>query len=294
MNQSADEQRRRALGEFIRSRRERTTPEMVGMPPSLRRRTPGLRREEIAMLSGIGVTWYTWLEQGRSINVSAQVLGAVARVLRLDDAERAHLFALAELAEQHPSPPASTVSRAVRLMLDRMEPYPAVVIGPHWEMLAANRAYLALIGDYTELPPEHHNSMLLYFTDARWRRVMGGWLDNAASLVARMRAAMAADVAAPAWRQLLSMLERHSPEFAQIWERQEVAPMESMVKTMHHEVGTIRAEVVHTWLADRRGVRLTVYTPCDDATAELYEQLRTFTPPRVARPLPTDGLLARA
>src|SRR3954451_5648661 len=108
MNQPAlspAEQRRQALGEFIRSRRARTNPEMVGMPPTLRRRTPGLRREEVALLCGIGVTWYTWLEQGRSINVSTQVLAAISRVLRLDATERAHMFALAELTDPQQAPP---------------------------------------------------------------------------------------------------------------------------------------------------------------------------------------------
>src|SRR6202167_510259 len=88
--------RRAELAAFLRSRRERITPEQVGLAPGLRRRTPGLRREEVAQLASVGVTWYTWLEQGREINVSMQVLDAVARTLRLDRAEREHLYALAE------------------------------------------------------------------------------------------------------------------------------------------------------------------------------------------------------
>ena len=145
-------ERRRLLGEFIRSRRERTTPEMVGMAPGLRRRTPGLRREEIALLSGIGITWYTWLEQGRSINVSAQVLQSVARVLSLDAAERAHLFALAELPDPEQPAPLAQVSSGVQAMVDQLAPLPAAVIGPRWEILASNRAHLGLFGDYTALP----------------------------------------------------------------------------------------------------------------------------------------------
>jgi transcriptional regulator with XRE-family HTH domain len=279
MNQGAADQRRRLLGEFIRSRRERTTPEMVGMPPSLRRRTPGLRREEVAMLSGIGVTWYTWLEQGRPINVSGQVLGAVARVLQLDETERAHIFTLAELTEGHDAPLVPKVAPAIQMMLDQLDPWPAAVIGPHWEIVASNRAYVGLVGDYSALPTVYQNSMLLYFTDERWRKVMGDWEATAPRLVAKMRVAMASDVADPAWQRLLHLLEKHSLEFPEIWQRQEVAPLDTVVKTMHHdEVGTLRAEVVHSWLTDQRNVRLTVYTPLDGETRERFPLLLGVDP----------------
>jgi transcriptional regulator with XRE-family HTH domain len=285
MNQGREEQRRQALGEFIRSRRERTTPEMVGLPDGLRRRTPGLRREEVAMLSGIGVTWYTWLEQGRPINVSAQVLGAVARVLRMDEAERTHLFTLAELTEPHQAARPPKVGPAVQLLLDQVDPYPASIIGPHWEILAANHAYMAMFGDYRQLPDEYQNSMVLYFTDARWHTLVGEWEQTAPRLVAKMRVAMAADVADPSWQRLLKLLEANSPEFTELWQRQEVAALDSIVKTLHHEVvGTVRAEVVHTYLGDQRGVRFSVYTPLDDAAKEAFQQLATVTPREI--PLP--------
>jgi transcriptional regulator with XRE-family HTH domain len=280
MNQASE--RRHALGEFIRSRRERTTPEMVGMPPGLRRRTPGLRREEVALLSGIGVTWYTWLEQGRDINVSAQVMTAVARVLQLDEVERQHLFALADLPEPHGVSLAPKVGSALQILLDQLEPYPAVIVGPHWEMLASNQAHIAMIGEYRHLPEPHQNTMLLYFADPGWRPLMGDWAENAPRLVAKMRAAAAADLHDPAWQRLLRLLAEHSGEFSEIWERQDVAALDSMIKTVHHtDVGVIRTEVVHTWLTDRRGTRLTVYTPLDDATRAAYEKLMTVTPRRI-------------
>src|SRR5215831_10548683 len=96
---TTDDVRRHELGTFLRSRRERVSPEQVGLPPSRRRRTPGLRREEVAQLAGIGITWYTWLEQGRDINASPQVLDAIARTLLFDGHERAHLFTLAGSAD---------------------------------------------------------------------------------------------------------------------------------------------------------------------------------------------------
>ncbi|NUT33189.1 MAG: helix-turn-helix domain-containing protein [Hamadaea sp.] len=285
MNHAPDDPRRRALGDFIRSRRERTAPEMVGLPAAVRRRTPGLRREEVAMLSGIGVTWYTWLEQGRPINVSAQVLAAIARVLRMDDTERAHLFTLAEIPDPLHVPRAPKTGPAVQALLDQIDPFPAVVVGPRWEILASNLAYRALIGDYTRLPEEYQNSLMLYFVDARWRQVMGDWCDAAPRLVGKMRAAMAADVADPGWQRLLKLLQEHSPEFVELWQRQDVASMDSMTKTLHHQVvGTLRAEVVHTWLGDQRGVRLSVYAPLDEATRLAYAELVTVEPVVLTRP----------
>jgi transcriptional regulator with XRE-family HTH domain len=279
VTQRVTDQRRQALGEFIRSRRERTTPEMVGMPPTLRRRTPGLRREELALLSGIGVTWYTWLEQGRPINVSTQVLGAICRVLRLDAAERAHLFALAELADPQQTPQPPAVGPAVQAVLAALEPVPATVVGPHWELLASNRAYLALTGDYRTLPCRYRNTLLLYFCEIGWRDIMGDWAANAPRLVAKVRTAMAADVADPGWQQLLELLHAHSPEFRELWQRHDVAAIDSMHKVLHHEqVGVIRTEVLHSWLTDQRGARLTVYTPSDEAARSAYERLCTVTP----------------
>jgi transcriptional regulator with XRE-family HTH domain len=283
------EQRRQALGEFIRSRRERTTPEMVGMPPTLRRRTPGLRREEVALLSGIGVTWYTWLEQGRQINVSTQVLGAISRVLRLDAAERAHLFALAELTDPQQATPVPQAGPAVRAVLDALEPVPAVIVGPRWEIVATNPAYLALLGDYRTLPRRYRNILLLYFCEAGFREVMGGWVGIAPRLVGKMRAAMAADVADPSWQHLLDLLHAHSPEFRELWQRHDVAPMETMHKVLHHEeLGTIHTEVVHTWLSEQRGTRLSIYTPTDDAARAAFERLRSISP----RPMRIPGVAA--
>jgi transcriptional regulator with XRE-family HTH domain len=286
---SAADQRRQALGEFIRSRRARTSPEMVGMPPTLRRRTPGLRREEVALLAGIGVTWYTWLEQGRPINVSAQVLGSIARVLRLDVTEQAHLFTLAELTDPAAVPRPAAVGGAVQSILDRLDPYPAAVVGPHWEILAGNVGYRALVGDYRALDCRYRNTMLIFFTDPRWRHLLADWSDNAPRLVAKMRTAMAADVADPGWQLLVDLLHEHSPEFRELWQRHDVAPIDNMRKVMHHEdVGTLHTEVVHTWLAGERATRLTVYTPMDEATGQAFQRLASAP----ARPIRIPALPA--
>ena len=136
-----DSIRREELGDFLRSRRERILPEQVGLPAGGRRRTPGLRREEVAQLAGVGVTWYTWLEQGRDINVSDQVLEAVARTLMFDNHERAHVMTLAGLGEFETARECQGLPPTMQLLLDQLDPYPATVLNARHDVLAFNRAY---------------------------------------------------------------------------------------------------------------------------------------------------------
>jgi len=158
VNRAADSSGRRAeLAAFLRSRRDRLAPEAVGLPPAPRRRTPGLRREEVAQLAGVGITWYTWLEQGRPINASAEVFDALARALLLDRHERAHLFALAGYADRGGDQVPDAVPPAVRAVLDGLDPVPARVVNARWDVLGYNRAEAAVMGDYALRPPEERN-----------------------------------------------------------------------------------------------------------------------------------------
>jgi transcriptional regulator with XRE-family HTH domain len=154
--------RRDELAAFLRARRERITPEDVGLPPGTRRRTAGLRREELAQLAGVGVTWYTWLEQGRPINASVQVLDAIARTLRLDAVERAHLFRLADV----PGAAAATADcgecplpAEIQQILDAL-PFPASVVTERFDLLAWNAVYAALFPRVTGAPPAERNTLL--------------------------------------------------------------------------------------------------------------------------------------
>ena len=144
--------RRRELASFLRSRRERVQPQDVGLPPGIRRRTPGLRREEVAQLSGVGVTWYTWLEQGRDINVSTQVVDAIARTLKLDRYEWAHLSTLAGIATGPQPQQCAALPTAVRKVMHQVAPYPAAVLNDRFDLLAYNPEYRELIVDLDSLP----------------------------------------------------------------------------------------------------------------------------------------------
>jgi hypothetical protein len=261
------EGRRRELAGFLRSRRERIAPELVGLPPASRRRTPGLRREEVATLAGVGVTWYTWLEQGRDINASPQVLDAVARTLMLDPHERDHLFRLADTADNTGQSECKTLTPTAQLLLNQLEPFPACIRNARYDVLAFNQAYDDLMGPLSHLPFEERNTLWRMFTDPVCRPRMLDWEEGTRRLVAEYRAAMAEHVAEPAWKCLVSRLTKASPEFVELWERHEVASPENLTKRyVHPEVGLLKLNYTHLWLGQRLGTRMTTYTPADDET----------------------------
>ncbi|RZQ62150.1 helix-turn-helix transcriptional regulator [Amycolatopsis suaedae] len=259
--------RRRVLGHFLRSRRERITPEQVGLPPGGRRRTPGLRREEVAQLAGVGVTWYTWLEQGRDIRASEQVLDAVSRTLRLDPHERAHLFRLAGAREVLPlDGDSAAVTPPVRRMLAKLEPFPAVVQNTRTDILAFNRGYDWLT-DIGRRPFDQRNSLRLCFLDPDWKARIADWPESMPRFVAQFRGAMATHVAEPGWKCLVKELRRESPEFLAMWNQHEVRGVHSLTKSFDHpEAGYLRFEFTYLWFGQRSEVRLATFTPADEAT----------------------------
>jgi transcriptional regulator with XRE-family HTH domain len=266
--------RRRELGAFLRDRRERIAPQQVGLTPVGRRRTPGLRREELAQLAGVGVTWYTWLEQGRDINVSPQVLEAVCRTLMLDPHERSHVMTLAGFGEHRLSKECQAISPAVRAMLDALTPIPASVQNSRFDVLAYNGVYGRLLGDLDALPLEDRNMLWLSFTHRAWRNGLVEWEQIAHRLVAQYRLAMADHVGEPAWRALIARLSDASADFVRVWEEHEVLGPENQTKLlMNEKVGLMRLDSTHYWLGPRPGARLIVYTPACQETRERLEKL---------------------
>jgi transcriptional regulator with XRE-family HTH domain len=273
----SSESRRRELAAFLRSRRERIRPEQVGLPRSRRRRTPGLRREEVAQLAGVGVTWYTWLEQGRKINASPQVLDAIARTLLFDPHEYEHLFTLAGIPTALLPDECEKPTPAVRVLLDRFEPYPAFVLNARWDILAYNRVQSSFFGDYDGIPEEDRNCLWLAFTDPRWRKVIIDWEESVKRVVAEYRAAMAEHIDDPAWQAFIDRLHQTSPEFTEIWKRHDLVGMDTPTKRLLHPmVGLLRLDYTNLWL-DRPGARLVAFTPADEESerrlADLYSLL---------------------
>ncbi len=267
------EVRRHELAAFLRSRRERITPEEVGLPRGRRRRTPGLRREEVAQLSAVGVTWYTWLEQGRDIQVSVQVLDALARTLMLDATERAHLFQLSGAVDPTPALMCPSVTPALRVMLEQLEPYPASVQNSRYDILAHNRTLGLLLCDLEAVPPEDRNCILLSYTNEDWRNSIVHLEDTRRLMAARLRAAMAGHLTEPAWKMLLKRL-REYPEFCEAWERHEVVAAHSRRKEfLNRLVGRVVLDQSELWLGPELGSRMVTYVPADEESRVRLERL---------------------
>ncbi|MER5855389.1 helix-turn-helix transcriptional regulator [Streptomyces sp900105245] len=265
--------RRHELAAFLRSRRERIKPEQVGLPRGARRRTPGLRREEVAQLSAVGVTWYTWLEQARDIQVSVQVLDALARTLRLDAGERAHLFQLAGATDPSPAASCPSVTPALREMLRRLDPIPACIQNSRYDILAYNRTYGRLLGDLDAIPPEDRNCILLVYTSEEWQSAVVHLEQTQRLMAARLRASLAGHLGEPAWKMLLGRLEE-APAFRENWERYEVVAGRTRTKEfLNPHVGRLSLEHTDLWLGPEAGARMVTYTPRDDETRERLERL---------------------
>jgi transcriptional regulator with XRE-family HTH domain len=269
--------RRAELAAFLRSRRERITPEDVGLPGGRRRRTAGLRREEVAQLAGVGVTWYTWLEQGRPIRASVQVIEAVARTLRLDAVERQHLFRLAELPDAvAPADGGQLLRPEIQAILDGLSPMPASVVTERFDILAWNAAYTVLFPHVPKIAPRDRNSLLYLFTRAACCSAIENHGAQRAALVAQLRAAYGHHVGDPAWTGFIRRMEAASPGFAAMWATQDVAQPAYYAKVFRHPLYP-RLEMTSTSFAVQAapGTRMVVYTPVDDATRAAMERLVT-------------------
>ena len=202
-----DQERRKALAQFLQARRERLSPEAVGLPTSSRRRTPGLRREELALIAGIGLTWYTMLEQGRDIHVSQQILESLAQALQLSQVERAHLFSLAQQSiVPAPSMPREVVSPFLQRFLDQLEPGPAYITGRRWDLLAWNRAACEVLGDFQVLAEAERNIVWFIFTDQEFRRRVGDWEGVAQRVLAQFRVSCGQGPGDPRFADLIERL----------------------------------------------------------------------------------------
>lgn len=263
------------LSAFLRSRRARLNPLDLGLPAGPRRRTPGLRREEVAQLAGVGITWYTWFEQGRDIRVSAHFLENLSRALRFDAAERAHLFALAH-GRMPPLAPAvdlKTVSPNLQHMIDA-HPWPVYVKTARWDVVAWNRPATCILGDYATLPPERRNILWLMFTSPVYRRLVRDWERDARRVLARFRLNYGRAAGDPAFAQLVADLNAASPEFQRWWPQQDLLGPGEGVKVLclpHHS----EIEFEHNaFMVDAPAeLRMIAYTPVAGKSASRLQKL---------------------
>ncbi|MEW1861034.1 helix-turn-helix domain-containing protein [Streptomyces sp. NPDC088194] len=272
----------RELGDLLRSRRERLQPSDVGLPPGTRRRTRGLRREEVAQLASISATYYAFLEQGREVRPSRQVLDALAAALRLDVCERAHVHQLVHGAPPEPeqtSAAMETLPPAVVSLVDRLDPCPSYVTGRHWDVLASNRAARVLWTDWPERPPQTRNMLWWMFADPEARRIVVDWEEEASALLGRLRTAAARHPGDPGFADLLERLHAVSPEVRAWWPQHKVDTVGSGTKRLRHpELGEFTLHHVVLQLADNPEHKVVTCTPSPQDRPRVEALLRRPRP----------------
>jgi transcriptional regulator with XRE-family HTH domain len=259
----------RALGELLRSRRERLAPADVGLPPGTRRRTAGLRREEVAQLANVSVTYYTFLEQGRQARPSEQVLDALAAALRMTPAERRYLMSLAygpdaAAGGEAGAVPPERVSQGVADLVRRLEPSPTLVKGRCWDVLAANPAARELFGDWSGTAGMRNLVRWMFTSDAA-REIYLEWEPEARAMLGRFRLAAALHPDDPRVARLIAELQRDSPQVRDWWPAHDVSPIggEGVKKLRHPRFGPVEYAHVILQVADNPDHVLVSYSPAD-------------------------------
>jgi transcriptional regulator with XRE-family HTH domain len=261
---------RHELKEFLRARREALRPESVGLPAGMRRRTPGLRREEVALLAGVGVTWYTWLEQGRDIVVSREALSRIGRALRLTPTDLAYLFSLG--APPAEAAPAVGIDRHVLAVVNGLTTLPALVLNPRFDVLAFN----ALADEVFQFGKQETalaaNHAWRLFMDPVRQQVYADSLDAAMSrTVGILRANYATRIGDPPFEELLTGLRAGSERFARMWDEQRTASFdEPDTWTLETRLGRLNVTVVRFFLQRAQDCVLSTLSPTDDRTAAAF------------------------
>jgi transcriptional regulator with XRE-family HTH domain len=264
---SASTIHRRQLIDFLKGCRARLTPAQVGLPDTNRRRTPGLRREDVAALAGVSVTWYTWLEQGRDIQVSADVLERISTTLRMSPDEREYLFAL---VQHRPAPPTATrtesVSPALVRMLDALA-IPAILLTSRWDVIAWNQIAQRVIRDYSAIPPERRNLLrILLVDDESYRHDPALYEATARRVLAKFRVDYSQAHGDPAFEELIAELAQACPIFTKLWSLAEVVGRHDAVVT-HPRGNGVTFEHTSYVPEGSPNLRLILFTPTNQASA---------------------------
>jgi transcriptional regulator with XRE-family HTH domain len=277
----------RELGDFLRSRRERTSPEDLGLEPGPRRKVDGLRREEVALLAGLSTDYYQRLEQGRNVRPSDAVLDSIADSLELDEIERRHMLMLARATRQ-PAAPARRSAERVPASTARLLPLmgvPAVVLSSHLDVLAWNPLAAELLGDPEDYLPERRNFLAALFDDDGARLRCEGWESTALDYIGMLRAAVAADPDHLRAVAVVGELSIRSPEFRRLWARHDVRENVHGAKVIRHpRLGDIDMEWDAYPLPGNPGPVMVVYTPLPGVAEDQVQLLGTLGEIDASRP----------
>ncbi|PYI51884.1 helix-turn-helix transcriptional regulator [Paenibacillus flagellatus] len=256
--------RRQSLSEFLTAHRARLQPQSVGLPAGGRRRTPGLRREEVAQVAGVSTTWYTWLEQGRDISMSAQVLDRIAFALRLNEEERDYLFALA-LGPSAPAPAADKppeLPSSLGLILGELKYCPSIVSDRKCDIVGWNRAASAVFMDFEQVPPDERNLIWLLFTRKELRALAVNWEHFVSGFIAIFRYYYGKYVGDPWYGSFVERLGGRNEEFRAFWDRNDVSSApELFIEFRHAKAGKMLFDLTSMQVQGRADLRCSVYTP---------------------------------
>ncbi|WP_159887395.1 helix-turn-helix transcriptional regulator [Paenibacillus puerhi] len=257
-----------ALAEFLISHRARLQPVDVGMPAGTRRRTPGLRREEVAQLAGVSTTWYTWLEQGREITVSPQVLECIASALRLNDDERQYLLMLATEQPIQPAAGASgwevvaSIPPSLQILLTELSSCPAIISDRRCQIVGWNEAAAAVFMDFNLVPSEERNLIWLLFTRKEFRALAVNWYEFVCGFLAIFRYYYGRYVGDPWYGEFIERLSKQNPDFMSIWNRNDVSPApEVFIEFRHAKAGKMLFDLSSLQVQGQTDLRMSVYTP---------------------------------
>lgn len=271
--------RRAEIATFLRARRARVQPERVGLPSGSRRRTPGLRREEVAALAGVSSEWYKWLEQARSVRASADALRRIAGALQLEPDETRHLLALSGYTwnDDGASSRRETITPHLQRLLEQLEYCPAWVLGERWDILAWNPAATVILGDLAAMQGLERNALYLMFLGSRLRGMLVDWEVHARDIVAKVRLVHARHVDDPWFNEIVRLVHERSAEFAGWWDEQLVQlPRDGTKYYDHPQAGRLSFDYTVLDVADERfaSLQLVSYLPTPETgTREKMQRL---------------------
>ncbi|MFH5185983.1 helix-turn-helix transcriptional regulator [Paenibacillus sp. TAB 01] len=264
--------RLQALSEFLKAQRAKVSPESAGLTSGARRRTPGLRREEVAQLAGVSPTWYTWLEQGRDIKVSSFVLDAVATVLQLNADERKYVYSLAlEAGPTSGLPPEEQpeISPSLQKILQELKHCPTIISDRRCQIVGWNEAASHVFLDFEQLPPEERNMIRLLFTRKEFQRLAVNWEHFASGFLAIFRAYYGQYVEDEWYERFLETMRGVHPEFQTLWEQSRVSSSpEVLIEFRHAKAGKMLFHLTSLQVHGSADLRCSIYTPVSGTTTE--------------------------
>lgn len=272
----AEPNRYTEMGEFLKACRNKIKPEKIGFSVGARRRTPGLRREEVAQLAGIGLTWYTWLEQGRAINVSDAVLDSLSRVFSLTDEERSHLYALANKSLPQQIEAYQTVNDRIINFLEKLDLLycPAYITDCHWNLVKWNKYATIVFGDFSQLPSSERNIIYMMFCNQDYMSLFEQWELHAKEILARFHATFARHIDDPWFTGFIQDMKNKSEKFAAWWALYDVNSMSDIVKNlMHPTLGKLTFDFVSLDVFDNQNLKLLVYNPDNETSLSLGKSI---------------------